>query len=342
MKKGKSQAQRMKERAQSAEHEVAAKDQEIAKLREQLAARNPGPSSTTTPPGRGTPSQRNPASRPQWEDRSSQASIPEEAKGEEPDGDESDGDSGEGDGDLRGDGDGGDEDAGVRSDSEEEKQEDDDHDMHVMRQLLQDFRDQRLSPDDRQAMMQAAGGQFTELLTQHWKEDSTPPKWLWSLFQPVSTTPSAQVTQVNSPTARSSSRVAQNENNGGSSSPSLIFRQPSVPAEPSSPINPRNLNPEFSTPQQAQDSRTHRPSNPVALSTPLPRNNSMPQDTPSMSGTPSTYTPGSAHKFHFKQNDLPKEIVFSGKPGERDVIEVLTQYRARVILASVASTWPSG
>ena len=44
----------MKERAQSAEHEVAAKDQEIAKLREQLAARNPGPSSTTTPPGRGT------------------------------------------------------------------------------------------------------------------------------------------------------------------------------------------------------------------------------------------------------------------------------------------------
>ena len=145
---------------------------------------------------------------------------------------------------------------------------------------------QRRSPDDRQAMMQAAGGQFTELLTQHWKEDSTPPKWLWSVFQPVSTTPSAQVTQVNSPTARSSSRVAQNENNGGSSSPSLFFRQLSVPVEPSSPINPRNLNPEFSTPQQAQDSRTHRPSNPVALSTPLLINNSMPQDTPSMSGTP--------------------------------------------------------
>ena len=211
MKKGKSQAQRMKERAQSAEHEVAAKDQEIPKLREQLAARNPGPSSTTTPPGRGTPSQRNATSRPQREDRSSQASIPEEAKSEEPDGDESDGDSGEGDGDLRGDGDGGDEDAGVRSDSEEEEQQEDDHDMHVMHQLLQDFRDQRLSPDDRQAMMQAAGGQFTELLTQHWKEDSTPPKWLWSLFQPVSTTLSAQVTQVNSPTARSSSRVAKKD-----------------------------------------------------------------------------------------------------------------------------------
>ena len=163
----------MKVRAQSAENEIAAKNQEIAKLREQLAARNPGPSST------------------------------------------SDGDSGE---------------------------EEDDHDMHVMRQLLQDFRDQRLSPDDRQAMMQAAGDQFTDLLTQHWKENSTPPKWLWSLFQPVSTTPSAQVTQVNSPTARSSRRVAKNKNNGGSSSPSLIFSQPRVPAEPSSPINPRNLN----------------------------------------------------------------------------------------------------
>ena len=72
----------------------------------------------------------------------------------------------------------------------------------------------------------------------------------------------------------------------------------------------------------------------------LPINNSMPQDTPSMSGTPSTYTPGSAHKFHFKQDDLAKEIVFSGKPGERDVIEVLTQYRARVKLASVAADNP--
>ena len=115
MAKGKSQAQRMKVRAQSAENEIAAKNQEIARLREQLAARNPGPSST------------------------------------------SDGDSGEEEGDLRGDGDGDNEDASARSDSEEEEQEDDDHDMHVMRQLLQDFRDQRLSPDDRQAMMQAAG-----------------------------------------------------------------------------------------------------------------------------------------------------------------------------------------
>ena len=144
----------MKMRAQSAELEIAGKNEEIAKLKEQLAARSPGPSSTN------------------------------------------DGDSGEGDGELRGDGDGDNEDASVRSDSEEEEQEEDDHDMHVMRQLLQDFRDQRLSLDDRQTMMQAAGGQFTDLLTQHWKENSTPPKWLWSLFQPVSTTPSAQVTQL--------------------------------------------------------------------------------------------------------------------------------------------------
>ena len=135
-------------------------------------------------------------------------------------------DSGEGGGDLRGDGDGDNEDASVRSDSEEDEQEEDDHDMHVMRQLLQDFRYQRLSPDDRQAMMQAAGGQFTDLLTQHWKENPTLPKWLWSLFQPVSTTPSTQVTQVNSPTARSSSRVAKNRNNGGSSS-CLLYTSPS-------------------------------------------------------------------------------------------------------------------
>ena len=201
-------------------------------------------------------------------------------------------------------------------------------------------------------MMQAAGDQFTDLLTQHWKENSTPPKWLWSLFQPVSTTPSAQVTQVNSPTTRSSSRVAKNKNNGGSSSPSLIFSQPRVPAEPSSPINPRNLNPDFSTPQQAQDSRTHRPSNPVALSTPLLINNSMPQDTSSMSGTPtlprnnsmpdgtpSTYLSGTT-KFQFRQSDIPTEIAFSGKPGEPDVVEVLTRYKARVKLASVAQDNP--
>ena len=101
----------MKVRAQSAENEIAVENQEIAKLREQLAARNPGPSSTSD--GDSGPSST------------------------------SDGDSGEGGGDLRGDGDGDNEDASARSDSEEE-QEDDDHDMHVMRQLLQDFRDQRL------------------------------------------------------------------------------------------------------------------------------------------------------------------------------------------------------
>ena len=44
--KGKRQAKRMKMRAQSAEQEIAGKNEEIAKLTEQLAARSPGPSST--------------------------------------------------------------------------------------------------------------------------------------------------------------------------------------------------------------------------------------------------------------------------------------------------------
>lgn len=94
-------------------------------------------------------------------------------------GDVSGDEPGEGDGNLRGDEDGGDEDGGdedggVRSDSEEERN--DEQDMHVMRQLLEDFRDKRLFADDRQAMMTVAGGQFTELLEQHWNENSTSPK----------------------------------------------------------------------------------------------------------------------------------------------------------------------
>ena len=51
---------------------------------------------------------------------------------------------------------------------------DDDHDMHIMRQLLEDFREERLSPSEREALMRAAGGQFTQLLTQHWKEKIQP------------------------------------------------------------------------------------------------------------------------------------------------------------------------
>ena len=65
----------------------------------------------------------------------------------------------------------------------------------------------------------------------------------------------------------------------------------------------------------------------------LPRNNSMPD------GTPSTYLSGTT-KFQFRQSDIPTEIAFSGKPGEPDVVEVLTRYKARVKLASVAQDNP--
>ena len=74
---------------------------------------------------------------------------------------------------------------------------DDDHDMHIMRQLLGDFREKRLSPSEQEALMRAAGGQFTQLLTQHWKEKSNPPRWLVSLFRPASAPASAaQVDQL--------------------------------------------------------------------------------------------------------------------------------------------------
>ena len=67
----------------------------------------------------------------------------------------------------------------------------------IMRQLLEDFREKRLSPSKREALMRAAGGQFTQLLTQHWKEKSNPPRWLVSLFRPASAPASAaQVNQM--------------------------------------------------------------------------------------------------------------------------------------------------
>ena len=56
-------------------------------------------------------------------------------------------------------------------------------------------------------------------------------------------------------------------------------------------------------------------------------------------GTPSTYLSGTT-KFQFRQSDIPTEIAFSGKPGEPDVVEVLTRYKARVKLASVAQDNP--
>ena len=56
-------------------------------------------------------------------------------------------------------------------------------------------------------------------------------------------------------------------------------------------------------------------------------------------GTPSTYLSGTT-KFQFRQSDIPTEIAFSGKPGEPDVVEVLTRSKARVKLASVAQDNP--
>eukprot|EP00903_Cladosiphon_okamuranus_P008643 g8287.t1 len=92
--------------------------------------------------------------------------------------------------------------------------EDNEDDMHIMRQLLQGFRDQRVSSEDREALMRSAGGQFTDLLTQHWNEGSEPPAWLVSLFRPVAnpaSTPAstAAVTQLQN-TVSSNSAVLKN------------------------------------------------------------------------------------------------------------------------------------
>ena len=328
----KNQTVRLRQRATQAEElarerseELTRQKEEIAGLRQQLKSS----SSSTTPPGKGTQAQRTSASRPRWETRSSQQEAileqdeeeeREEQKGESPDGDLDEGrDEEESDDDSAADNGG--------------EDSDDDHDMHIMRQLLEDFREKRLSPSEREALMRAAGGQFTQLLTQHWKEKSNPPRWLVSLFRPASAPASAaQVNQVNTPPTARSSTTEQNDNNGGSSSPGLIFRRPDLPAETqSSPVRPRNLATEFaSTPR---NDSTHRPSNPVAPSTPPLANFPMPD------GTPSTYLSGTT-KFQFRQSDIPTEIAFSGKPGEPDVVEVLTRYKARVKLASVAQDNP--
>ena len=314
------------------------KQQEIDQLRRQLAAVTSKASQTSpTPPQRGTPARRTPASRPgrdQQPDQEEKGDTPDGSH-ENSDGSENGGDNdGGNDGDVDGDVDGA---GGDNTQDDGEGSEDDDvdeRDMHIMRQLLEDFREQRLSPQDRKAMMEAAGGQFTELMLQHHTEKSDPPGWLVSLFRPTLSAASAeQVTQVNS-TARSNP-IQQNDR-----SPS-IFRRNDLPAETQrSPVNPRHLAPEFVSTPRSEDS-THRPSNPVAPSTPPLATFSMPQGTttPMPQGTPTT-TITSGPKFQFRQNDLPKEIVFSGKPGEQDVVEVLTRYRARVKLASVAADNP--
>ena len=106
--------------------------------------------------------------------------------------------------------------------------------------------------------MRAAGSQFTQLLTQHWKEKSNPPRWLVSLFRPTSDPASAaQINQVNTPLTARSSTTEQNDNNGGSSSPGLIFRRPDLPAETqSSPVRPRTLATEFAS--IPRNDSTHR------------------------------------------------------------------------------------
>ena len=183
-----------------------------------------------------------------------------------------------------------------------------------MRQLLEDFREKRLCPSEREALVRAAGSQFTQLLTQHWKEKSNPPRWLVSLFRPTSDPASAaQINQVNTPPTARSSTTEQNDNKRGSSSPALIFRRPDLPAETqSSSVRPRNLATEFvSTPR---NDSTHRPSNPVAPSTPPLANFLMPD------GTPSTYLFGTT-KFQFRQSDIPTEIAFSGKLGNRMLLK---------------------
>ena len=326
-------------RADAQAEQIERQKKELEELKRKLAARPS--SSVSTPPGRGTPANRRSAARPaaspgRGSSAASQAGTiaEEEEKDEEADGDVNS-DEGDDDSSSSSDGDGDrDRDGAARSDGEEPGDESgDEHDMHIMRQLLEDFRANRLDPNDRAALMSASGDQFSQLITQHWKEKSTPPEWLVSLFRPPAsgTTPTsaARITQVNSRSTASSGTVEQEvSRNGGSASPSLIFRRPAPSAARTrSPPRPRHLSTEFTTTPRTVDTN-RRPSNPVAPST-LPQPNSMPV------GTTSTYT-----KFQFRQNDIPKEIVFSGKPGETDVVEILTRYKARVKLASVAQDNP--
>ncbi|CAB1113638.1 unnamed protein product [Ectocarpus sp. CCAP 1310/34] len=131
-------------------------------------------------------------------DRPQQEPIPEEAapatgeeKGATPEGTENGSDDDDNDGD--------------------EGEWGNESERHVMYELLDGFRSQNVSADDRHARMTSAGGQFADMLSRHWTEKSTPPEWLVSLFRPTAppttTTPASaeEVAQVNtSSTARSS------------------------------------------------------------------------------------------------------------------------------------------
>lgn len=317
-------------KAQEQEKEIKALKQQLAAATAAAPARQLS-SQSTTPPGRGTPAHRNPAMRPSASSREAEGAEQkdEEAEGDDEEEEDSDDEGGANGDDGAGDGDG--------------QESDDEYDKDVMRQLLEGFRSQRVSPEDRESLMHAAGEQFSNLLATHWKDKSEPPDWLVSLFRPapastVAPASAAVVNQVNhSPTASTSSTVGR-ENNAGSSSPGLIFHAPDLPAESrNSSVHPRNLAHEFATSRRTHNN-TDRPSNPdTQQSTPPLANSSV----SSVDGTPSSYTPhGSTPKFTFRQNDLPKELVFSGKPGDQDVVEVLTRYRARVKLTSVAADNP--
>ncbi|CAB1105206.1 unnamed protein product [Ectocarpus sp. CCAP 1310/34] len=105
-------------------------------------------------------------------DRPQQEPIPEKAapatgeeKGATPEGTENGSDEDDNDGD--------------------EGEWDNESERHVMYELLDGFRSQNVSADDRHALKTSAGGQFADMLSRHWTEKSTPPEWLVSLFRPT-------------------------------------------------------------------------------------------------------------------------------------------------------------
>ncbi|CAB1109467.1 unnamed protein product [Ectocarpus sp. CCAP 1310/34] len=109
---------------------------------------------------------------PSQGDRPQQEPIPEEAapatgeeKGATPEGTENGSDEDDNDGD--------------------EGEWGNESERHVMYELLDGFRSQNVSADDRHALMTSAGGQFADMLSRHWTEKSTPPEWLVSLFRPT-------------------------------------------------------------------------------------------------------------------------------------------------------------
>ena len=137
----KNQTVRLRQRATQAEElarerseELARQKEEIARLQQQLKSS----SSSTTPPGKGTPAQRTSASRPRWETLSSQQEAilehneeeerDDEQKGESPDGGLDEGHD-EGHDEEESDDDRAADNGGEKSDG--------DHDMHIMRQLLE-------------------------------------------------------------------------------------------------------------------------------------------------------------------------------------------------------------